>query len=225
MAVDVDHPSARCGKPLEECSNCRWRGGNRPEHPCVKCGGDVIVRPCQLWRVPGTTACVKHGSGHPAAKKAGRQRIARGQAAKTLRDVEVVPLGDPLEELANMAARIVALEQHAADQAAEAAADGKTEQAAAMADVHRGLVRDAGKLLERCARLNVEGRRTEALVAQAQTLARIVEQSIALAFAMAIERAEDGRISVQTILDVQHREVTGIVRRQMTEAEGEIGAG
>lgn len=222
-AEDPTPVSVRCGKPVEECTECSWRGGNYPDRPCVKCGGQVIQRPCKMWRVPGTTACVKHGSGHKSHRTAGRQRLARGQAAKTLRDVEVVPIGDPLDELANMAARIVAMEQHAADVAAEKAAAGDETAAAAMAEVHRQLVNDAGKLLERCARLGIEGRRTDAMVAQATQIAHVVRGAVEAVFSALLAAAAEsgGELTASRIIDVQSAEAAPIMRQALAAARGE----
>jgi hypothetical protein len=214
-----------CGKPVEECTSCKWRSGNRPERPCVKCGGPVIQRPCRKWRVPGTSACVHHGSGSKVAKAAGRRRIARGKAAKTLRDVEVVPIGDPLEELVNLASEARALQQWFADRVAELAEEDKTGEAAEALKLYTSAINDVGRLLERCARLGIEGKRTDALVAQGQLIAQVVRGALDAVFGALVAAAVDGRLEVDMVVRVQHEQVPAIIRAQLAEAAGELGTG
>jgi hypothetical protein len=220
-----DHVSKRCGKPVEVCTECAWHGGNYPGRPCVKCGAPVIQRGCRRWCVPGTDACVTHGSGHKAAKQAGRRRIARGKAAKTLRDVEVVPIGDPLEELVNLASEARALQQWFADRVAELAEEDKTAEAAEALKLYTSAINDVGRLLERCARLGIEGKRTDALVAQGQLIAQVVRGALDAVFGALVAAAVDGRLEVDMVVRVQHEQVPAIIRAQLAEAAGELGTG
>jgi hypothetical protein len=212
----------RCGKPVEECTTCKWRSGNRPERPCVKCGGPVIQRPCRAWPVIGTEACVAHGSGNQRAKKAGRRRIAQGRAAKSLRDVEVVPIGDPLEELADLASEARSLQRFFADKVGDAGDRGDTVEGAAVLKLYTDALHETGKLLERCARLGIEGKRTDAMVAQGQQIARVIQGSIEAAFAAVLALASGGTVDVAAVIDVQHTQVPAIVRRQISEASGQM---
>jgi hypothetical protein len=220
-----EHVSKICSAKVEVCTSCSWHGGNYPDRPCVRCGGPVIQRRCRRWAVAGLDVCATHGGSIKAAKQAGRRRIARGKAAKTLRDVEVVPIGDPLEELVNLASEARALQQWFADRVAELAEEDKTAEAAEALKLYTSAINDVGRLLERCARLGIEGKRTDALVAQGQLIAQVVRGALDAVFGALVAAAVDGRLEVDMVVRVQHEQVPAIIRAQLAEAAGELGTG
>lgn len=92
----------RCHAIVEECEDCQWRGGNYPGQPCVKCGGDVIERPCKNFAIRGGAVCRHHGAS-PKVKRAGRRRLAIARADAQLSDIEYEPVTNPLADLADLA--------------------------------------------------------------------------------------------------------------------------
>lgn len=72
----ADRPAKpRCGRNVEECSSCKWRGGNIASKPCIKCGGIVIVRACKKYPALGTKVCDVHGAKAPQVVAAAKGRI------------------------------------------------------------------------------------------------------------------------------------------------------
>lgn len=92
----------RCGQAHTKCT-AHTRAGN----------------PCRQNPVTGMTVCRMHGGSSPQARKAANRRMARAAVERSLADVEVIPVGDPLEALADLAAEAVAWKGHLADVVAE----------------------------------------------------------------------------------------------------------
>lgn len=67
----------RCGRTVEECLDCSWRGGNVIGQPCVKCGGEVEGRRCRARPMQGCDVCRVHGGSLPQVRNAARRRLDR----------------------------------------------------------------------------------------------------------------------------------------------------
>lgn len=91
-------PCARCGQVHPKCAGHK-RGG----------------APCGRWPIAGGEVCPTHGGSAPQVKAAAARRLAQAKAAASLADVEVVPIGDPLDALAQLAAEAMAWKNHLAD--------------------------------------------------------------------------------------------------------------
>lgn len=102
-------PCERCGQVHEKCTAHR----NKAKAP------DGRPLPCNSSPMRGQTVCAKHGGKTPVALRAAAMRLAQAEAAASLADVEVRPIGDPLDALAHVAAEAVALKNHFADIVAE----------------------------------------------------------------------------------------------------------
>ncbi len=86
----------------------------------VKCSGHRKRdgQPCENWAIRGGTVCAKHGGRAPQVKVAARRRLAERAVRRTLTDVEVEPLGDPVDALITLAERAVAAERLLTDRIA-----------------------------------------------------------------------------------------------------------
>lgn len=74
--------------------------------------------PCRAWAVVGATVCVAHGGAAPQVRRAAARRLASEQVARKLAEVEVTPIGDPLEELERLAGEAIALKNFLASRVA-----------------------------------------------------------------------------------------------------------
>ena len=92
----------RCGQVHDRCK-AHTRAGN----------------PCRQPPMAGQRVCRMHGGLSPRGLAAGARRLARAEAARSLAEVEVAPIGDPLDALAQVAAEAVALKDHFANLVAE----------------------------------------------------------------------------------------------------------
>jgi hypothetical protein len=195
----------------------------------VDCGGEVIVRPCRNWPAKGAESptpgepgpCVAHGGGTPQARAKHARHIAHASAARSLREVSVEPLGDPFDELADLAAELRTLKQHYANLAAEG--DPQTIEGAARHKLYTECLNDAVRALRECARLGIEGRRTDALVAQGQLIALAVQGSMSVLFARMAETLAAAGVDRALIEPAAARlqlEVGPVVRQQMVEVNG-----
>lgn len=81
----------------------------------------------------GAGSCKFHTGSTPNGEAHGRQLLAERDAARSLADLGYEPVTDPLDALADLAAKAVALSKHFADRVADLEeyryeSDGKTEQ-------------------------------------------------------------------------------------------------
>jgi len=118
--------------------------------------------------VSGTTVCGTHGGRAPQVRAAARRRLVQAEAEKELGNVEVRPIGDPVVELAELAAEAIAIYGWAKAKAAEGEINADV-----LAVVERALDR-AGKLLEACGRLGLEERRVRLGEAQLDLAAAVI---------------------------------------------------
>jgi hypothetical protein len=74
---------------------------------------------CRRQAVKGATVCYVHGGAAPQVRAAAARRLAEREAAASLADVEVTPIGNPLEALAEVAEEARAFMGYAAAKVAE----------------------------------------------------------------------------------------------------------
>ena len=156
-----------CPATVDECTACAWRGGNRVGVPCLKCGADVLRRPCRKHCIRGGSVCESHGGDAPQTKAAAARRLAETRARKALDQVDVEPIGDPLAAFADLVAEAEALRKVLAGHVAalgeqlraEPSKWGAAEQVRAeMAAYERAMDR-SGRLLEAWIRVGIDERR------------------------------------------------------------------
>ncbi len=92
----------RCGQPHPRCK-AHTRAGN----------------PCRQPPMAGQRVCRMHGGKSPQAQTAATRRLAEAVAARTIADVIVTPVDNPLDALAELAAEAVAWKSHLANIVAE----------------------------------------------------------------------------------------------------------
>jgi hypothetical protein len=83
---------------------------------------------CRTPSVKGATVCRMHGA-NSAVRLRGRQRIIEAQALNVLSKNRVVPVTDPLTELARLAGEVVALKDLLAERVSELREAGAIEVA------------------------------------------------------------------------------------------------
>lgn len=76
----ADIPVRRCGRTVEECLDCGWRGGNIVGQPCVRCAGVVEGRRCRARPMQGMDVCRMHGGAARQVRSAARRRLDRLEA-------------------------------------------------------------------------------------------------------------------------------------------------
>jgi hypothetical protein len=108
-------PDPRPGtEPMEPTAPSAARGTDRQCTATNRAG-----ERCGRWAIRGGTVCANHGGKTPAVQAAATRRLAEREAAATLADVEVVPIGNPLEALAEVAEEARAFMGYAAAKVAE----------------------------------------------------------------------------------------------------------
>lgn len=75
--------------------------------------------PCRQPAVAGATVCRFHGGAAPQVRRAAERRLAERAAVASLADVEVLPIGNPLEELARVAEETRAFQRQVAARVVE----------------------------------------------------------------------------------------------------------
>lgn len=74
---------------------------------------------CKAWAIRGGTVCSVHGGRAPQVRRAAARRLAAAEAAKSIADIDVTPIDNPLVALAELAAEAAAWKQHMADTVAQ----------------------------------------------------------------------------------------------------------
>lgn len=84
-----------------------------------RCSAHVRGRPCRRSPMAGQRVCSTHGGRAPQNIAAARRRLAQAEALASLAEVEVVPIGDPVDELVELAAKAKAWMEHMANHVSE----------------------------------------------------------------------------------------------------------
>lgn len=109
-------------------------------------------QPCRNRPVAGATVCRMHGGAAPQVKRKAAQRRAETEARRFLAQVDVVPLGNPIDEIFDLAAKVKAMmgfvESHVATVDIADWQSFTSEQSVQLS-VYVGLLRDLQVQLER----------------------------------------------------------------------------
>ena len=103
-------------EPCDECglTHHNWRG-----HASCAFHSNLGL-PCRSTRVAESVACRKHGGNQSLeSQRLRKRRVAEKKAAKSLAKVQVLPLGNPIDHLSDLAAEALAIKHHFADVVAE----------------------------------------------------------------------------------------------------------
>lgn len=128
-------PSSEAGAPHGRC------------HATARSGA-----PCRQPAVAGATVCRFHGGSAPQVRRAAARRLAEQEAAATLAEVDVAPIANPLEALAEVAEETRAFMRFAASHVA-GLADDLTDRNDAGTEHIRAIVALYERATDRCARL------------------------------------------------------------------------
>jgi hypothetical protein len=180
-------PDPRPGtEPMEPTAPSAARGTNRQCTATNRAG-----ERCGRWAIRGGTVCANHGGKTPAVQAAATRRLAEREAAATLADVEVTPISNPLEALAEVAEEARAFQRFAAAKVAELSelagygAQGG-EQLRAVVVLYERATDRAAKLLADWVRLGFD----ERMVAMHERQADLVERFV-LAVVADLDLTED----------------------------------
>jgi hypothetical protein len=102
LTTPLGTPCRQCGEVHERCA-AHTRAG----------------RPCRRHHAPGIDVCRTHGAAAPAAKAKSERFLAERAAAESIADVVVLPVENPLEALAEVAAEALAFQRFAAAKVAD----------------------------------------------------------------------------------------------------------
>ncbi|MFJ6215014.1 hypothetical protein ACIQGZ_17010 [Streptomyces sp. NPDC092296] len=175
---------------------------NHPTHPGERCRQNAMV---------GLRVCYSHGGANPKAKAAGRRRVAEAKmeaaVARALARLNVAPVDNPLEALAELAGQVVAFKDALADRV-NALTEIRYEDAKG-AEQLRSEVALFERALDRCntvlgtiARLDIDGR-----------LARIEEEKVRVL----MEAVQVGLASIGVVGE-QAEQVKQVMARKLRRA-------
>lgn len=102
--------SATPTRPLKACDRCGLTHD-------AGCTGHVdledgSIRPCRRPPIRGGSVCRSHGGAAPQVKAAAQRRLAAEEARRSLAEVGVSPIDDPLDALGELASEAWALKDH-----------------------------------------------------------------------------------------------------------------
>jgi hypothetical protein len=136
---------------------------------------------CKRAAIIGGTVCKIHGGGAVQVAAAAHRRIAQEEAARSLRSVDIVPIVNPLEELALVAAEARAFQRHVADVIGRDVTDmveydeyNQRDILPALIPLYERALDRVGKLLADWVRLGFDERMVTLHERQAELVARMV---------------------------------------------------
>lgn len=163
------------GRPCERCEQV---------HDPRKCTGHVdledgTLRPCGRFPLRGASVCTSHGI-TKAGRAAAARRLAEGEARKSIADVVVEPVANPLDKLAELAAEQLAWKDHLANVVADLKAsyrftdDKGAEHLDARVRLYVDAMGMAQKFLSDWVRLGFEERRVRLEEARAELVRAVL---------------------------------------------------
>lgn len=117
---------------------------------------------CGSWPVQGATRCRMHGGAAPQVKAAAKRRLAQDSVRRSLEQVEVREIDNPIAELQRLTAEVVAFKDALASHVASLedryrfTDDKGAEQLDARVALYERALDRAGKFLEMWARLGLD---------------------------------------------------------------------
>lgn len=173
-----------------------------------KCGADLgKKRPgekCGRFPLKNQKRCKLHGGASPQAKRKAAEREAERKIQKTLGELEVTPVKDPLTALSELAGEIVAWKDNLALHVGELKSYGYAgehgEQIKAAVQLYERAMDRAVTVLDKIARLDIDSR-----------LAAIDERRVDL-----LERAIDAALNALDLTPEQVQKAWGAVEAHLT---------
>lgn len=159
----MPHAPSSIDRSTGQCNKC-----GQVHERCA--GHNRTGKPCRLYPIRGGTVCRSHGGAAPQTRAAANRRLAANEAERELRkslaDVDVHTIADPIEAFRNITAEVVALKDFFAERVADLrdqlrfTDDKGAEHLDARVALYERALDRSGKFLETWIRLGMEERLT-----------------------------------------------------------------
>jgi hypothetical protein len=141
---------------------------------------------CGHWAMAGGMRCRMHGGASPHVRAAAQRRVAEAKALRAVRREGIEPIGDPVEELRDLASEAKSLKDHfgarlKALQEIRYSTPGAGEQLRAEVALYERALDRSQKFLADLARLGLDERRVRVTEAQAAVLLGVIVRGLASA--------------------------------------------
>lgn len=172
---------------------------------------------CRKAAVLGGTVCENHGGSAPQVRAAAKRRLAEEAAIRRLDEFGIRPIGDPLDELAQLAAETIALKDLLAQRLATLVdiryeSVHYTEQLRAEFTVYERALDRAARTLADLARLGFTERQVQLAEAHGQLIAEAFRTFEAELFA----RLAAAGLAADVLARVRRDEVPAAIRAALS---------
>lgn len=171
----------------------------------VKCTATAksTGQPCQQPPVPGSKVCRFHGGGAPQVRAKAAETLATEQARAAIRKLNIVPVGNPLTELATVAGEITALKDHLRgefERLEQLRYEGvAAEQIRGELQAYQAALRDTVNALAVIGRLNIDERLAAISEAQAEAVMSAIDAALDAAGVARDRRPEAKRAAARRL--------------------------
>jgi hypothetical protein len=136
---------------------------------------------CRHWAMLGQTVCRNHGGGAPAARAAGKRRVAAAKAKAVIGKLDIAPVEDPFSAMQQLAGELLAIKDKFRDKVEtleQVRWRGDSEQLRAEVAVYSQLLRDCTAVLTSLARIGLDERMVRIKEAQADMIKKAIDGAL-----------------------------------------------
>jgi hypothetical protein len=151
------------------------------DRQCTATRGDG--QRCTRWAIAGGNVCTTHGGAAPQVKAAAKRRLAEDRARRRLDEVEVTPIGNPVEAFATLVAEAVALKDTLASHVAslerlEVTDRNGAENVRAVLGAYERAMDRSGRLLTDWVRLGLDELKIRVDHTEAELLVDVINDTL-----------------------------------------------